>query len=171
MARNNHTGGLLEPLKIALKLEREGRRFFSEAASTVTGSVARHTFLFLAAEEGRHIERIKEFYHSIEKSGESNLPMVKASRAARRLEEFNDRMAELKDEIHSSLRDIEAYRTALKFENGAEAFYAQQAERAQDPRVRQFYRWLILEEGIHSRVLQSCIKFAEDPAGWFRDRS
>lgn len=161
---------LLEPLKTALKLEIEGRGFFVEAARKVTGQQARKTFEFLAAEEDKHIEHIRRFYESIEK-GEVSFPGgLDETDAERNMAEFNKRLAELKEELEPTATDIEAYEYALRFENGAEDFYREKMEESEIPEVRQFYRWLVGEEELHSRVLQSCLQFARDPAAWFKER-
>ena len=161
---------VLGPLRVALRLEQEGKQFFAEAATTVTGKAARQTFEFLAAEEDKHIRRIQDFYRSLEQSGGKEIPESDESDADARLAGFDDRMAELRDEIRPTLSDVDAYRMALKFENGAEDFYARQVAESADSRIQKFYVWLINEESMHARVLNSCIQFAEDPAAWFRSR-
>jgi len=162
---------LLEPLKMALKLEQEGRRYFKEAADSAESLQARQTFEFLAAEENKHIERINEFYQSIKDTGGTEpAPIDTAEGTEQRLGAFNDELAKLKSEVKPTTSDIEAYRVALRFENGAEQLYARQLEETDNPHVREFFAWLIQEEGIHARVLKSCLRFAEDPAGWFKER-
>ena len=165
---NDKTARILEPLSLALKLEEEGRRFFLEAAERFESPLARQTFRYLADEEKRHIARIKEYYRSIESSGRTSLPALKGSPPAERLREFNERMAALRQDIRPTASDIEAYEYGLKFENGAEEFYAKCLAEATDPHVKEFYQWLIHEEEMHARILKSCLEFARDPAGWFR---
>ena len=168
MSNKNNLNDLLEPLRVALQLENEGREFFLEAARKVSGKTAHQTFEFLAAEEEKHIRRIGEFYRSLEVTDGTVVPETAKSDADVRLVEFNNRLAELQNEIRPTLSDIEAYRTALKFENGAEEFYARQIKESDDPNIRKFYQWLIDEEAMHAKVILSCIRFAEDPAGWFK---
>ncbi|MFZ1685655.1 MAG: ferritin family protein [Candidatus Zixiibacteriota bacterium] len=170
MTIDKNLAGLLEPLSIALRLEEEGKRFFVDAAARVTSKSAKQTFEFLAAEEDKHIQRIREIYRSLEDSGGAVVPETEASDADSRLTAFNDRMAHLRDEINPTISDLEAYKTALKFENGAEEFYARQVAESSNPRIKEFYTWLINEEAMHARVLRSCVLFVEDPANWFKDR-
>ncbi|MEW5795712.1 MAG: ferritin family protein [Candidatus Zixiibacteriota bacterium] len=159
---------LLEPLRTALQMETEGRQLFLEAARRASGRHARQTFEFLAAEEERHIERIREFYASIEDKGSAAAAEIPPSDPGKRLLEFNDQLANLRDEIKPTLSDIEAFRFAIRFENGAEEFYRKQIETTPSDKARDFYRWLVGEEEIHAQVLGSCLEFAEDPAAWFR---
>jgi rubrerythrin len=160
---------ILEPLKVALALEEEGRKFFAEAAARVRNAHARQTLEFLAGEETKHIERIKEFYRSIE-SGTQAPEIVSAEPIAQRVKAFNDHLATLRAEINASASDVEAYTMAVKFENGAADFYREQKEASSEPPVRAFYQWLIDEESLHSEVLSSCLLFIQDPTRWFQQR-
>jgi rubrerythrin len=170
MSINNHEEDFLEPLRIARRLEEEGRQFFIDTARKTESKLARQTFEFLANEEVRHLEKINQFYHSLEKEGAANLPVTEKSSADARLEAFNKQLESLKDEFKPSMSDIEAYEYAIKFENGAEEFYEEKLNDATNPRIKQFYQWLVEEETMHGRLLNSCLKFVEDPAGWFRSR-
>ena len=162
---------LLEPLLIAIGMEEEGKRLFTEAYEKATGKHARRTFKFLAAEEDNHVAQIRQFYESIQQSGGSEPPDVDETSAERRLAEFEDKLAELRHELKPTMSDIEAYQFALKFENGAEDYYKQKIAETDNENVKRFYRWLIGEEEMHSRLLGSCLEFAEDPAAWFQKRA
>lgn len=168
MVPNEDRKTILEPLQTAIRLEEEGRQFFQEAAQRVGTGIARKTLEFLAEEETNHIRRIREYYHTLAETTESVDPGVDESDADRRFAGFQERLALLKDEVEPTASDLEAYRTALKFENGAEDFYREKMNETDDAHIRTFYRWLINEEEMHARVLQSCIEFVENPAEWFR---
>ncbi len=159
---------ILEPLRIALKLEKEGKQFFLDAAGSTRSKIARQTFEFLAKEEDKHIDHIQKMCESVEGSQGKDLLDAGVSDADRKLAEFNARLAKLRDEFRGSSDDSTAYNMALKFENGAEEFYDRMMKESSDPRVKKFYKWLIEEESMHSRLLKSCLKFVEDPAVWFK---
>lgn len=170
MVNNHDIDSLLEPFRIALALEKEGKKLFTEAAGRTTSKLARETFDYLAKEEDKHIERIEKFYEALRRSGGKELLDTEDSRADEKLEAFNLMLEGLKDAYESTSSDIEAYRMALEFEGGAEDFYEQKLQESDNPKVRRFYKWLIEEETMHSRLLKSCLRFVEDPAEWFRWR-
>jgi len=170
MTQKKSTDDILEPFRIALELEREGKQLFSEAATSTPSKLARQTFEFLATEEDKHIEKIERFYESMESSGENDLPDTEDSNAEEKLESFNKRLEAIKDEFKATKSDIEAYQIALKFENGAEEFYAEKLAETTNPKIQRFYQWLIDEETMHSRLIKSCLQFVEDPAEWFKRR-
>ena len=162
---------ILEPLRVALKLEQEGRKFFREAAERCEGDLPRKTFEFLADEEDKHIEHIEEFFKSLVDSEDAAPPPVDDDAAEDRFVDFANRMDELKEEIKPTASDVEAYQYAIRFENGAEEFYAEQAAKADKPHVKKFYQWLIREEERHAKLLNNCVEFAENPARWFEKQS
>lgn len=170
MNNRENQNNLIEPLKIALNLEHEGKQMFIRAAEETQSKLAKQTFEFLAAEEDRHIANIERFYRSIEGSVGENIPEIEDSDANEKLESFNLKLESIKDDFKTTSSDIEAYQLALKFENGAEEFYQEKFEEATDPKIKKFYKWLIDEESMHSRLLNSCLKFVEDPTEWFRIR-
>lgn len=160
----------LEPFIIALKMEREGKRLFLEAAETTTSKLARQTFEYLAREEDKHIEKIEKFYTRLVESGGEDIPNIEDSTADAKLESFNQSLECVRDEFKATASDIEAYRLALQFESGTEEFYEQQLQKTGDPAMRRFYKWLIDEEAMHGHLLKSCLRFVEDPTEWFRRR-
>lgn len=160
---------ILEPLRMALRLEEEGRKFFADAAAQVRNQHARQTLAFLADEETKHIERIREFSRSIE-TGTAAPPIVANESIEQRVRAFNDHLATLRADMGPSASDVEAYTMAVRFENGAADFYREQMDNSDDPGVRSFYQWLVDEESLHSEVLGSCLRFIQDPADWFKRR-
>ena len=161
---------ILEPLRIALRLEYEGKKFFQEAAERCAGDLPRQTFQFLADEEDKHIQHIEGFYKSLTDSTDAAPPPIDDVATIERFDKMVEQMEALKDSIKPTASDVEAYETAIKFENGAEEFYAEQAAKTDKPHIRQFYEWLIREEERHARFLKDCVKFAENPAAWFEEK-
>ena len=170
MVQKKDIDSLLEPFRIALTLEQEGRKLFTEAAAKTSSKLARETFEYLAREEDKHIERIERFFDAMKRSGGEELPDTEDSKADEKLESFNLMLEGLKDAYESTSSDIEAYQMALEFESNTEDFYEKKLQESDDPKIRRFYEWLIEEETMHSRLLKSCLRFVEDPAEWFRWR-
>lgn len=168
MDEDKKIADLLRPLQTALELERQGMMFFRQAAASTKGLVARRTFDFLASEEEKHVERIKQFYQTLAEDGLGSLPTEFPSTAENRIGEFTRSLIELSQAITSSMTDAEAYEAALAFENGAEEFYAKELEKTDNPSVKSFYQWLIKEEEMHSQLLESCLEFVHDPEQWFK---
>ena len=171
MENKQNLNDLIEPLKIALNLEKEGKKLFLQAAAETKSSLAKQTFEFLAKEEDVHIAKIEEFYKSVTDSDGSEIPDIEESNADEKLESFNQRLEAIRAEFKPSMTDVEAYKLALDFENGAEDYYQEKHDETDNKAMKKFYRWLIIEETMHARLINSCLKFVEDPAEWFKKRS
>jgi len=170
MAVESDKSDFLEPYRIAIKLEQEGRRCFLEAAQKTSSDLARQTFEFLAKEEQKHIRQIESFYKALKASGGKEIPEIEESDAEVTLELFQKRLESIKDEFEATDSDLEAYQMALKLEDGAEEFYQEMLDKTDNPGIRKFYSWLIQEEAMHGRLINSCLKFVEDPTAWFKKR-
>jgi Mn-containing catalase len=161
---------ILEPFRIALKIEREGKKFLLEAAESSEHPAAKRTFEYLASQEDNHAEKIQKMYQAISDTGES-IPMEEDDETPEeKLVGFNRRLAELKGEMRASAGDIEAYKTALEMEQDTEEFYRQKIKDTDDPNIKQIYEYFINEESAHSVMLRSCLEFMEDPASWFKNQ-
>ena len=171
MSKKQNINDLLEPLQIALNLEKEGKKLFLQAASETQSSLAKQTFEFLAKEEDVHIAKIEEFYKSVTNSDGADIPDIEESNADDKLESFNQKLESIRSEFKPTLTDIEAYKLALEFENGAEDYYQEKYDESDNPAMKKFYKWLITEETMHARLINSCLKFVEDPSDWFQKRS
>lgn len=161
---------ILEPFRIALKIEREGKKFLLEAAAKSEHPAAKRTFEFLASEEDIHAAKIQRMYQAIADSGESIDPDADEEESKEKIRKFNERLAELKDSVSASVRDVEAYKTALEMEEDTEQFYRDRIAETDDENIKQIYRYLIAEEEAHSVMLKSCMDFMESPSEWFKDR-
>lgn len=160
----------LEPLRIALQIETEGKKFLLEAAERCERPIAKRTFTYLAEQEDLHYEKIQRMYQAIAETGESIDPEADETEAAQKIRDFNDKLAELRDSVEASADDIEAYKTALEMEEDTEQFYQEKIGETDDENIKQIYRYLIAEEKAHSVMLQSCLNFMEDPSAWFITR-
>ena len=109
-------------------------------------------------------------YQAIADSGESIDPDADEEESKEKIKKFNERLAELKDSVSASVRDIEAYKTALEMEEDTEQFYRDRIAETDDANIKQIYRYLIAEEEAHSVMLKSCMDFMESPSEWFKDR-
>ena len=159
-------------LKMALEMEDEGYRTYTEGSKTVKNSLGKRMLEKLAKEELNHIQRIKEVYEALEgkrdwESVTSNQPEGSVTFASI----FNRLKADLKqsvDEMGSSgVDDEEVIDTAINLESNAKFFYSESAKKAKDSKVKEFLGKLALEEEGHYNALMNMNNFMTDPANWF----
>lgn len=161
---------ILEPFRIALNIEREGKKFLLAAAAKTVHPVAKRTFEYLASEEDIHAAKIQRMYQAIADTGESIDPDADEGEAREKIKQFNQRLAKLKDSVKATDKDIEAYRTALEMEQDTEEFYIKKMSETDDENIKRIYRYLVSEEAAHTTMLRSCLSFLENPGAWFSER-
>lgn len=167
--------GVLEILKEALVIEREGEEFYRAAAENCKNPVAKHTFLSLAEQERKHAAYFHAHYEALA-----------AGRQWPALEDLDVESYEVPDEakaIYDQARceaescDVvmcaeleQLYATAMDKERRSLELYRHQAEQAQDEQQKAFFAFLIEQERGHLEVLSNTHKYLDDPAQWFFDQ-
>ncbi len=140
---------LEDVLKGAMLLERRGKAFYEKAARDAERESVRDLFQFLAEEEERHLRALTRAFSQLRESGsiQAHSPGDPGKIAGSILTE------RIKEEISAASYDSAAIYAAMGFEERAMAYYAREAERAQDEEVRRFLLWLSDWERKHLELL------------------
>ena len=161
-----------EVLKIALRMEEEGYKTYTEGARKISNSLGKRLLERLANDELHHMERIRQAYEALE--GKRNWGEVAMSNAEEAVA-FEKIIQRLRDELNQSIEELgshgvddeEVIDTALNLESHGRFFYSEAAKKASDPKVKEFLEILAKEEESHYQALQKVNSFMEDPANWF----
>jgi rubrerythrin len=157
-----------EALAMAIEMEKKGQEFYKMTAERASDKLTRSVFEFLANEELKHIEAIKNFYDA-EIAGTKtdfngtigNYSPNSAKRAIKRLFDGLDKKAP------ADKPDLEAYRFGRDFEKNGEKFYREAAAEATDPQVKKLFEFLIEEEMRHFQMIDDSLAYLEDSGEWF----
>ncbi|MEJ2634448.1 MAG: ferritin family protein [Calditrichia bacterium] len=161
-----------EVLKIALEMEEEGYRTYTDGAKKVHNSLGRRMLERLAQDEIAHMERIREAYEALEgKRSWEDVSMHNSGDAPT----FENIFNRLRGELNRSLEELgqrgvddeEVIETALNLESHGKFFYAEAAKKAKDLKVKEFLEILAKEEESHYKALRNINNFMADPANWF----
>lgn len=159
----------LAALNQALKLEEEGKAYYQKALMNTTNKLGRNMFEFLIRAEESHIQKIKQIYESLEKSGKwANLIAEPGEKSGKVV--CADAINNLKENIKGEINDIEALKIALKMEDESIKFYQCQAEVTEDLVEKKFYLLLVNEETDHWLSILESIEYLEDPQGYFHQK-
>lgn len=137
-----------DAINMALTIENQGHNFYSEHALTLAGIAARDLFIYLAAEEAKHIEYLNQF----KKTGNSNVfSEVHPSdfTASFAMEFSGDKPGEM-----------DVLMGALSFEQKNENFYKEMAARTDDPDQKEFFTTMKSFEHQHLELIDSFIEEA-----------
>jgi rubrerythrin len=158
---------VLDALRLAIRMENEGRQCYLEDAARSTNKVGRKLLRVLADEEDGHRRRLEEIYEAIR--ARKSWPEAEARPdAGRRLREvFNTTCQLLGVDVNAADDDFRAIAAAVEKEKESYDYYARQGRTATYPAEREFYGTVATEEREHELVLLDYYEYLKDPAGFF----
>ncbi|MBI5576856.1 MAG: ferritin family protein [Deltaproteobacteria bacterium] len=153
--KHNASGALAR----ALKFEKQGKRFFSNAAAKASDPFARQVFELLAVLEDKHCQDILAIDAKLEQDGK--FPAVSTASSEVRMRMFQRETARLRKEKTVTGDAAAAMRKALGFEAEGREMYRRMADRAAHPMEKKFFRLLSAEEAAHFEVVYEYLEFLE----------
>jgi len=163
-------------LRRGMSLEREGYRFYSQAAERASGERGRRMFLDLADQEADHLRLLVAEYQALEEGG-GWLGYEEAMRADLDLDPANPSLPGEEppeplpvftpDREVSLEGDIAALDFAMETERISRALYAEGARATDDAQGRQAYEFLMRQEEEHYRLLQNTRDYLTQNQTWW----
>lgn len=159
-------------LKLALEMEEEGYRTYTEGVKTIKNSLGKRMLERLAQDELSHMNRIREVYEALEgKRDWESVTMQSTEESVT----FQNIFSRLKNELKQSTEELgshgvddeEVIETAINLENYSRFYYSESAKQAKDESVKKFLEILANEEENHYKALRNVNSFMADPATWF----
>lgn len=157
----------LKALEIAMKLEEDGKKFYTAASGKTTSTFASDMFSSLAQDEDTHLAKVKEIYNKLKEERAwpkvvTSIGDVVKTKAVFPTDAKGMDMTE-KDISES----INVLKLGIEMEEKSYKFYNELAEKAADPFEARFFIALAHEERGHYLTLWDYREYLEDPAGWF----
>jgi rubrerythrin len=153
----------LEALKIAIRMEVDGKAYYLKASQSSQNKIGQVLFKSLAAEEDIHRQKFEEIFKDIQ--SKKAWPDVKFQ--PHKAGELRSLFAEASQSVQATNTELEAVKTAMDMENKTFDFYREQANKAGFATEKQYYETLAGQESIHHAVLLDYFEYLKDPAGWF----
>lgn len=160
-----------EALKFAIEFEHRSEDFYRGATGKVKNAFAKKALEFLAADEVVHAKKIEEFNTALINRRDFDLNAECRSDLPQRLDKFLDQVIKKeRKEIKMDATDIDVYSVALDMEKtGYNAYKSAYNKEDEDPRVKQFFKFLADQEIIHYNLLAASKKYLEDPSYYFEE--
>jgi len=157
----------LEMLAAALEKERRGHEFYKEALEKCSNELGKEIFRILMAEEGVHIQRVRDIYGALESGKAWTSEWQKHRVVNEDLETVcRERAARLGPMVKPDSGDLEALDIGVGMEQAAINFYLDQEPKAVDALEKQFVTQMIAEERSHLRALEDLKLFFTNPESW-----
>jgi hypothetical protein len=159
--------GILEAVKYAIRMELDGKRFYTLCEKESTNRLGTELFGWLAGQEDYHRKRFEQIYDRIlEKKGWPVLP-VKPDKDRSLSTLFGDAIRELGSSVRSHKSELIAAEKAIEMEIKSRDFYAARAGKAESDVEKAFFTSISAEEQGHYLALVDYKEYMADPVGWF----
>lgn len=156
---------LIGALKTAYEAEKEGMRTYLKFAKGTKVAGGKDMFIQLALDEVDHMEMIQGFMEKTLK-GETFTPVeVHPGRLSKIMPDLDDASRQKIDKADVS--DEQALKVGMEQEVKARDFYLAEAEKAEDPVVKDFFKKLAGVEQKHFDILQAELSFMQKDGFWF----
>ena len=157
----------LEGLKLAVRMEIDGKAFYQKAARSSGNQLGGQLFQSLAAEEDVHRRKFEEIYRAI--SSKRSWPKTDFQPdGGKRLRTIFIRATEkMGANVEVAATELDAVKTAIDMEAKSYDLYKSRSQMAVYDAERDFYETVAAEEREHHLVLLDYQEYLRDPAGWF----
>ena len=165
-------------IRRAMQLERDGYKFYNEAAARASGERGKSMFLGLAADEEKHLRLLMIEYKALE-SGRGWIDPVQALEQKLDIDPANPDLPGEDypepspifslDRIPSLEGDIAALEFGMEVEKLSYDLYANAAQETTDAAAKQVYELLAQEENRHYEILQDSRDYLTDNQTWWDD--
>lgn len=162
----NHSELLKNSFREAVKFEESGREFFLKAAEASKNPMAKEIFINLAAEELKHIKRIKDVFDALIKNGNFPAALPKSENLPWK-NIFKDALNKFKDIVSPKMLELDSIKLGLDFESKGYKMYDELAKNAANPLEKEFFETLRDEEEGHYLAIENLQKFIENPVDWY----
>ena len=157
----------LAVLSQALKLEREGRAFYLQAAKATVDAKGKEVFASLAADEQKHAEMILRQLDAVEGNGAFvPLPDVNVIPIDANARIFPLSAKEIRSKVGVDSNALEAIQVALENEVRSYDLYREASQETDDLVAKALYTWLVQAEHTHFELLMSNWQSLSGMGGW-----
>ncbi|MBI4289235.1 MAG: ferritin family protein [Chloroflexi bacterium] len=157
----------LEALRRALVLEKEGIKFYGDAAQKVQDVATRQMFATLANDEKQHQKMLMAQVRSLrENKGWRKYPAAEEAACLAGAPSLFPKDKAALDRISQTSTDIDALRFGLTIENRSFEFYFKAAHDSESSEGRSMYAFLAETERGHFDMLMMRLEGIIGPLGW-----
>lgn len=149
-------------LRDAIKQERDGIQFYTDAAARSRHHLGKAMFTSFAGDEKEHLNRLEKLL-KVEGELQDDLPEIAGMTSAK--ERLLSVFGQMKDgteyTIHPEADDIDALKIAIEIEKNGHKLYEKACSEADDTRIRELFKFLAKEEIIHYEILRNTYNYLD----------
>ena len=148
-------------IDIAIKMETDAVKFYSEAAKRTAYPAGRKMFETIAEDEKRHLETVRKLIEGLDIHMEDVHPLKKIKTV------FEEMKNDMMDKVAATSDELEAFKIAMQMEKEGLDFYAKLADEAETEKEKVLFNKLMNEEQQHYNIFAHTYDFLNDTGNWF----
>lgn len=159
-----------DALRFAIEYERQGEKYYRDAADKAQDGFAKKALVFLADEEVEHIHKIDRFNDWLLGKADFDIDTeCKVTAPAKVADLIGVEKITGKSDERSDESDLAVYDMAMVTEKQGYDMYASVRDSSTDERLKRFFGWLADEEILHHKLLAESKKYLEDQSYYFEE--
>jgi rubrerythrin len=159
------TSQVVEAIKTAIQLEKDGQAFFEKAAAETKNELGKRMFRKLATDEVRHLQTFKKMFATLTDPETWKL-LLKEGRPRERMPYFDEK-AQKRSQAEKGAGEVNALQQALEVERKAIDFFRNIAQQGSNPEVSRIFTLIAKEEELHYDLIQAQIDSLTHSGFWF----
>jgi rubrerythrin len=153
--------GKMDALELAMKMEKDAIKFYSEAAQKTKYAAGKKMFDTITEDEKRHLEMISQLIKGLNVTHKDVSPMKNVKTV------FESMKNEMMKKVEASADELEAFKVAMKMEQEGMEFYKKTLVGAKKEKERALLERLIQEEQQHYAIFANTYEFLAKTGDWF----
>ena len=153
--------GKMDALELAMKMEKDAIKFYSEAARKTKYPAGKKMFDTITEDEKRHLEMISQIIKGLNVTQKDVSPMKNVKTV------FESMKNEMMKKVEASADELEAFKVAMKMEQEGMEFYKKTLAGAKKEKEKALLERLIQEEQQHYAIFANTYQFLAKTGDWF----
>jgi rubrerythrin len=151
----------MNALEVAMKMETDAIKFYTEAAGKTGYEAGKKMFLSITEDEKRHLVMISDLIKGMNIKIDDVSPMGKVKTV------FESMKGTMMKKVAASKDELDAFRIAMEMEKEGGKFYQASLEAAKTDKEKALFKRLIEEERQHYEIFANTYSHLSDTGNWF----
>lgn len=151
----------MNAIEIAVKMETDAIKFYTEASRKANHAAGKKMFLTIAEDEKRHLDILSGILKGLDVKKRDVSPMKRIMTVFEKLKD------EMMHRVEATDDEMEAFRIAMLMEKEGMAFYIKAATGAKKAKEKALFERLIKEEQQHYDIFANTYYYLSDTGNWF----
>lgn len=152
----------MNSIEFAIKMERDGEKYYREQAENNQNNSLNAVFLLLAEDENGHAKLLENEQEKITYDLAENEVLADANNVFKDRDDFKNKFEKIPDQL-------DVYRMALQMEKDSIELYEKFFNEATDEQTKKLFGYLVKQEENHFKIFDNLIKLVERPDEWVED--